>query len=70
MTLPIDAIDAAVIDEQWLLAVMADSIRKYNLSDFSYRINEFAREARAATDEPEFKEETVKGWSARQLANV
>jgi hypothetical protein len=70
MTLPVDAIDAAVIDDQWLLTVMADSIRKYNLSDFSYRIDEFTREDRTARDEPDFKEEAVKEWSARQLANV
>jgi len=70
MTLPVEAIDSAVVDDQWLLTVMKDSIRKYTLSDFSYRIDEFAREDRAETGEPDFKEETIKGWSARQLANV
>jgi hypothetical protein len=71
MTLPIEAIDAAVIDDQWLLTVLAESIRKYDLSDISLRMDEFRRNESAETvGEPDFKEAPAKTWSASQLALV
>jgi hypothetical protein len=66
MTIPMEAIDAAVVGDKWLLVVMPDSVRRYDIEPIHERIAEFARND---VNEEAF-ELTPHAWTPREVSLV
>ena len=63
MTLPMEAIDAAIVNEKWLLVVMPDLVRRYDIEAIHQRIAVFSD----SEVKREFVETPHQNWTAREL---
>jgi hypothetical protein len=66
MTLPMRAVDAAIVNNKWLLTVMPEEIHRYDLAEIDQRISNFEIE----DSNWEFAEPPPQSWSVREIAEV
>ncbi len=64
MTIPMEAVDAAIVDDKWLLVVMPDLIRRYDIAVIHQQMTDFADNG----VNQEFIEPSHNNWTVRELS--
>jgi hypothetical protein len=66
MTIPMRAVDATIVNNKWLLAVMADEIHRYDLAEIDERIASFENE----DTNWKFTEQAIQTWTTREVGET
>jgi hypothetical protein len=70
MTIPMQTVDATIVNNKWLLAIMRDEIHRYDLSDIDKPISNFVDQGSLSDHREPFHQEVQQDWTSRELAEL